>query len=237
MVAEPPMARIGALIGSPMRAQILTALFDGRAHTAAELAHAVGAPASTVSEHLSLMLHGALLKREKSGRNNYYALASPDIAYALEQLVAHIAHAGPESASASAPRKKIKPIQQARLCYDHIAGRLGVQLADALTEKGAVRLKGRDYEVTAKGAEIFECLGVSVSDARAQRRVFARQCLDWSERRRHIAGALGAALAEAAFQQGWISRAKEKRVLTLSRKGREALQSRLGVSFAPLEEF
>lgn len=225
---EPSMARIGALIGSPARALMLTELFDGRALTATELAGVAGVSPATASEHLGLLLEGKLVKREKSGRHSYYRMVSADIASALEQLVAQTAHLNPHAKPGNKPRP---PIQCARMCYDHIAGHLGVSIADALVRKGALIALDRDYEVTLAGEALFEDLGITSTDLRTSKRLFARQCLDWSERRHHVAGAVGAAIADLAFAKGWIERANERRVLTVTPKGRRDLDKYFQISF------
>lgn len=232
---EPPMARIGALIGSPVRARILTVLFDGRAMTATELANDVGTAAATTSEHLALLLGGGLITREKSGRHHYYSLASAEVAQALESLVATLAPASEGPAVAPSGRARaaqpLKPIQRARFCYDHIAGHLGVAMADGLLERGALSLEGEHYQVTDRGQVLLAEMGVCLETARAKKRIFAKQCLDWSERRHHIAGALGAALAEACLQRCWVQRTSERRVLSLTPQGKRALSSLLGLTF------
>jgi len=225
---EPPMSRVGALIGSPARALILTELFDGRALTATELASVASVSPATASEHLSLLLSGGLLTREKSGRHNYYRLASPEIANALEQLAVQTANIGP---AAKSIRKARTPIQNARMCYDHIAGRLGVSIADALVKKGALIALDTDYELTPKGEALFETWGINPADLKQSKRVFARQCLDWSERRHHVSGTVGAALANLAFNKRWIIRAKERRILVVTPLGQRELKSHLGISY------
>lgn len=200
------MSRVGALIGSPARALILTELFDGRALTATELASVANVSPATASEHLGLLLSGGLVSREKSGRHNYYRLASPEIANALEQLAVQTENIGP---AAKSIRKARTPIQNARMCYDHIAGRLGVSIVDALVKKGALIALDTDYELTPKGEALFETWGINPADLKQSKRVFARQCLDWSERRHHVSGAVGAALANLAFDKGWVARAKD----------------------------
>lgn len=225
---EPSMSRVGALIGSPARALMLTELFDGRALTATELAGVASVSPATASEHLSLLLSGGLVTREKSGRHNYYRLASPEIASALEQLAVQTANITP---AAKTTRTVRKPIQNARMCYDHIAGHLGVSIADALVEKGALVALDTDYELTAKGTALFADLGINPAELKRTKRVFARQCLDWSERRHHVSGAVGAALADLAFDRGWIARAAERRVLIVTPFGQREMKALLGVNF------
>ncbi len=226
MYDEPPMSRIGALIGSPARAFMLTELFDGRALTATELANVAGVSPATASEHLALLLSGGFVVREKSGRHQYYSMASADIANALEQVIAQTANVNLAAQPVKRPRL---PIQNARMCYDHIAGHLGVSIADALVRNGTLIALDSDYELTPKGEELFERLGAAPTVLRKSNRLFARQCLDWSERRHHVAGVVGAAIASLAFEKKWIERAKERRVLTVTPKGKRDLKSIFGI--------
>ncbi len=228
MYDEPSMSRVGALIGSPARALMLTELFDGRALTATELAGIANVSPATASEHLSLLLSGGLVTREKSGRHNYYRLASPKIANALEQLAVQTANIDP---AAKITRTVRTPIQNARMCYDHIAGRLGVSIADALVKKDALIALDTDYELTPKGEVLFDGWGISPADLKRSKRVFARQCLDWSERRHHVSGAVGAALANFAFDKGWVTRAKERRVLIVTPLGQREMKTHLGITY------
>ncbi len=222
------MSRIGALIGSPARALMLTELFDGRALTATELSAVAGVTPATASEHLAQLLSGGLVTREKSGRHMYYRLASPEIASALEQLAVHTTQIIP---GRSVSRRVRTPIQNARLCYDHIAGRLGVAIADALVTKGALIILDSDYALTVTGEDLFETLGIDVTALRKSKRIFARQCLDWSERRHHVSGVIGAALADLAFDQGWIIRDSERRVVTVTPKGLREMNKHFGLQF------
>ena len=229
---EPPMSRIGALISSPARARMLTELFDGRALTATELAGIAGVAPATASEHLGILVAGGFVTREKSGRHHYFNLASREIAGALEQLVAQTAHVN----IADRPGNKQRtPMQNARLCYDHIAGQLGVAIADGLVRQGALVPLGSDYELSEKGENLLSGLGISVPKLSKSKRLFARQCLDWSERRHHVAGAVGAAIADLAFEQKWVLRTNERRILSITPKGRSALEKQLGVTFQTLQ--
>ena len=227
MQNEPPMSRIGSLIGSPARALMLGELFDGRALTATELASVAGVSGATASEHLALLLAGGFMTREKSGRHQYYRLASAEIAGALEQLVAQTALVSPTIKT----KKHIHtPMQNARMCYDHIAGRLGVAIADGLVENEMLIVLGNDYELTSKGKVLLGNIGINVNDLSKSKRLFARRCLDWSERRHHVAGAVGAAIADVSFEKGWIERAKERRVLSVTPKGKMQLKALIGIN-------
>jgi DNA-binding transcriptional ArsR family regulator len=229
---EPPMSRIGALISSPARARMLTELFDGRALTATELAGIAGVSAATASEHLGILVAGGFVAREKSGRHHYFNLASREIAGALEQLVAQTAHVNIADRPGNRSRT---PMQNARMCYDHIAGQLGVAIANALVRQGALVPLGGDYELSEKGEKLLGELGIAVPELSKSKRLFARQCLDWSERRHHVAGAVGAAIADLSLEKGWIQRTKERRVLSVTPKGRIALEKQLGVTFETLQ--
>jgi hypothetical protein len=173
------------------------------------------------------LLQGGFVTREKSGRHSYFRLASPQIAHALEQLVVQTAHVNLADRPGKRPRT---PIQQARRCYDHIAGHLGVAIADALVAKGALIPLGNDYELTPQGEALLTSFGADIPTIRHSKRLFARQCLDWSERRHHVAGVVGATIADLAFANGWIERARERRVLLVTSKGQSALRKHLGLT-------
>lgn len=229
MIDGPYFAEVGALIGDPARAAILAALLDGRALSATELSQAAGVTPQTASGHLAKLTEGRLLALEKQGRHRYYRLAGPQVAEALEALSV-LAVEGPPRYRPPGPRDQA--MRQARTCYDHLAGRLGVALTDALVARGALVPFERDYRLTRAGRGVLDGLGIDWQGAQATRRVFARQCLDWSERRHHLGGALGAALADRCFALGWTERGAERRTVTVTAKGRRALRGRLGISLA-----
>ncbi len=226
MDAEPSMASIGALIGSPARSAMLALLFDGRALTATELSHAAGVSAATASEHLGKLVSGGLLLCEKHGRHRYYKLAGDEVAEALEPLIHLVRHK-------PAPIREISPEQKqircARLCYDHIAGALGVSITTAMVDQGYLDVQDRHYEITASGENFFAELGIDLESLRKARRQFAPQCLDWSERKPHVAGALGAAITDMAFELKWIERTKHRRIIKLTDLGREQFKQKLGL--------
>src|SRR5215475_7134364 len=197
------MAEVAALVGDPARANILCALLGGRALTATELAFAAGVSPQTTSGHLGKLHAARLLVLVKQGRRRYYRLAGPP---------------------RFQPKSKLdEQLRYARTCYDHIAGMLGVGLAERLTERGLVILGDEAGEVTAAGAEFLSGLGVDLSGARAKRRIFCRPCVDWTERRAHIGGAVGAALAQRCFELKWIERMRDSRALTVTPAGRRGL--------------
>jgi DNA-binding transcriptional ArsR family regulator len=214
------MAAVGALVGVPARASILAVLFDGRALTATELAYVAGVSPQTTSSHLAKLLDARLIVAEMHGRHRYYRLAGADIAEALEPL-ALIAHKPVPARSRS---RELETLRDARMCYDHLAGRLGVAIATALIQQKQLKSVDRDLRVTRSGAGFFQSkLGIDLDRLRSERRIFARECLDWSERQSHLAGALGAALAATFLNRGWITRAKRGRQIIVSQSGKDAL--------------
>ena len=187
--------------------------------TATELARTANVSPQTASSHLSLMLEGHLLALEKQGRHRYYRLASSEVATAVEALMS-LAPKDKQLLSATN-----EPIYFARGCYDHIAGRLGVALADSFQNKAWLNVKGKDFELTSKGHKGFSAFGLDLEPLKKQRRHFARQCLDWTERRHHIAGALGAALMTEMLERKWLKKDNAARVLHVTRAGYEGLES------------
>ena len=214
------MAEVAALVGDPSRANILCALLDGRALTATELAFAAGVSPQTTSGHLGKLLSARLLLLVKQGRHRYYRLAGSHIGQMLESIM-NVALAGPPRFQ---PKSRLDDqMRHARTCYDHIAGFVGVGLAERLIEREHVILGDEAGEVTAAGADFFAKLGVDLTSAQSQRRVFCRPCLDWTERRPHIGGAVGAALASRCFELKWIERLRDTRALTITPAGRRGL--------------
>ena len=226
---QPSLAEVAALVGNPARANMLTALLDGRALTATELAFAGGVAPQTASGHLAKMTEGRLLTLAKQGRHAYYRLASPMIGRMLESIMA-VAADGP-------PRYQPRwrggdALRNARTCYDHLAGRLGVGLADALAEHEHVALSEDGGIVTAAGENFLGGFGIELHEAGGTRRAFCLPCLDWSERRTHLAGALGAALAIRSFELGWISRIPHTRAVLVTEKGKRGFSETFGVALA-----
>ena len=226
MDVEPSIASLGALIAVPARANILSALFDGQALTASELACAARVTPQTTSSHLAQLVAARLLAVERHGRHRYYRLAGPEIADALEPLTLISPHA---PVPARGRTLEVQQLREARFCYDHLAGRLGVLVTDAMLERKLLIPQGRDFDLSRRGRTFCEELGIEPARVRARRRAFARQCLDWSERRPHLAGALGAAIARAFVDRQWISKAKAGRRVTVTEAGRAALADRVGV--------
>jgi DNA-binding transcriptional ArsR family regulator len=226
MDVEPSIAHLGALIGVPSRANILSALFDGRALTATELAQVSGTTAQTTSSHLAKLVAAALLSVERHGRFRYYKLAGPQVAEALEPLTSISPHRPVVNRKVS---EQDLGLREARFCYDHFAGELGVSLTESMLKKGYLEPSGRDFSLSAKGSEFCGTLGIDQAALYRQRRVFARQCLDWSERKPHVAGALGAAIAETFIGRGWVVREQIGRRLFVTTEGKSALQLLFGI--------
>ncbi|MEV0826071.1 ArsR/SmtB family transcription factor [Nonomuraea rubra] len=210
------IAPVAALIADPTRAAILTALLGGRALAAGELARMAGVSAATASAHLAKLLDGRLVDVVRQGRHRYYRLAGHEIAEVLEVLAGISARPPVRSLRQS---RQARMLEEARTCYDHLAGRAGVGLLDRLRESGFYD----GHDVTEAGERLLSRLGVDVAGARRSRRRFAPECLDWTERRAHLGGALGAAITEVLFERGWYRRGSVPRAVLLTDEGREGL--------------
>jgi DNA-binding transcriptional ArsR family regulator len=237
------VAAVGALVGEPARAAVLIALADGRALAATTLAAEAQVAPSTLSGHLNRLVDGGLIRVERSGRHRYFRLAGPEVAEAVEAL-ARLAPARPVRSLRQATHAE--SIRRARTCYDHLAGRLGVALCDALLRAGIVRAeagpegdadpvlgagRAQRYHLTDAGRERLTSLGVDLGGA--GRRPLIRYCVDWSEQRPHLGGALGAALLDMLIARGWVRRAG-RRVVRVTDEGRQALSEQLQVDAAAL---
>lgn len=221
----PYLAEIAHLMGDPARANMLHALMDGRALTAKELAYIAGVAPQTASGHLARLMQGGLLAVAVQGRHRYYRLAGAEVATALEGLMVL---AGSQPTSRKLPSRVGAELSQARTCYDHFAGRLGIGIHDALVAGGHLTVADGGYGLTRSGVAVFTELGVDPAQATAKsRRAALRPCLDWSERRPHLAGSLAAALACRCFEMGWVLRRKDSRAVILTEEGGAALASRL----------
>ena len=224
--ADPDIASIAAAVGQPTRATMLSALLGGTPLTVTELARAAGVSASTASLHLSRLAKQHLVAAETAGRERHYRLAGPAVAEALEALQRL---ADPPSVRSLAGANAAERLRLARSCYDHLAGRLGVAVTEALIGRGYLR-SGRDaFEPTRSGERWFRSLAVDVEALRGQRRSFAPRCQDWSERRPHLAGALGAGLLQRFLERGYVTRRPGERALRITATGERALRRELGV--------
>lgn len=228
----PRLDEIGRLVGDPSRATMLEALMDGRAWTGRELAHFAHVSPSTASSHLQRLVNGALLTVLAQGRNRYYRIATPYIAHALESLMALAPARAPRHPS---ERRIASDLAAARFCYDHLAGRLGVGLTDALVARGAITFSDAGGALTESGAALFRRLDIELAEERG-RRVVCRPCLDWSERRPHIAGLAGSALGQVALERKWVERKRNSRALTLTPLGANALKELFGIDLVPSSE-
>jgi len=229
MIANVDIAEIAALIGDPARANMLSALMGGQALTATELAYEARVTPQTASAHLAKLTRARLLAVERQGRNRYYRLAGPAVANALESLTILAGDAPPRRRP---PGPKDAAMRAARICYDHLAGGLGVAVTDALVCRGFLTERGDEFVVTPEGREWLEKFEIDVKALRRMRRVFARRCLDWSERRPHLAGALGAAMADQLFDRDWVVRIRDSRGLTVTGAGRRGLRRILGIDLS-----
>lgn len=227
MDAEVSIAAVAALVGDPARARMLTALMDGRARTAKELAYGAGVTPQTASSHLAKLLRASLLAMERQGRHRYFRLATPSVGHAVEALMA----VSPTRARARASEAPLDGLRLARTCYDHLAGRLGVSVTEAMVRRRVLKPSGRDFLLTPAGTRFLGRLGVDVEKTRGERRAFARQCLDWSERRPHLAGSLGAAVARQCLDLRWVRRVGEERTLVLTLQGLRGLRTWFGINW------
>lgn len=223
------LASVAALVGDPTRANILCALLDGRALTAKELAYAARVSPQTTSGHLGKLTAANLIAPLQQGRFRYFRLASPAVAAMLESIM---------NVAAMTPPPRIRParmdttMRTARLCYDHCAGLLGVGLADGLRERGHIELSDDGGVVTLPGTKFLTDFGLDVEALQKHRRVFCKPCLDWSERRPHLAGTVGGALAQRLFGLGWIERVRDTRALRITAAGHGGLRETFGVNLA-----
>jgi DNA-binding transcriptional ArsR family regulator len=220
------LSTVAGLLGEPARTRILTALLTGRAMTAKELAYFARVTAATASSHLSRLVGGQLLVMEKQGRWHYYRLRSAEVARAIEGLMAVAAM----PSNGWPPHHHVDPaLRDARLCYDHMAGRLGVAVCDMLLRRKHVVLVDGGGEVTPSGERVLAGLGVDLPTVRRAKRQYCRGCIDWTERRHHISGAVGAALAEAFLARRLVARVTDSRALSVTPLGHKTLAA-MGVT-------
>jgi len=224
------LAETGALIGDPARANMLVALLDGRALTAGELARAAGITPQTASGHLARLTEAGLLALEKQGRHRYHRLASSDVAQMIEGMMA-VAGALDAQRRPVVVGPRDKALRRARTCYDHLAGEVAVAIADRLSERGHVELSPDGAALTDAGAQFLAGIGIALP-APGRHTVFCRPCLDWSERRPHLAGVVGAALYKGCVAQGWLRPVEGSRAVTVTRAGEAGLVRAFGLSFS-----
>ncbi|GFE50022.1 transcriptional regulator [Roseobacter cerasinus] len=221
MKEGPDIVRIAALIGDPARANMLTALMSGKALTATELAAEAGVTQQTASSHLAKLDAGGLLRMRKQGRHKYVSLASEDVAAVLEGLMGLAAKTG-HLRTRTGPRDA--SLRKARVCYNHLAGDMGIQMFDGLQQRGFLMGQDDDLHLTPDGVAFVTELGVDVDGLRRGKSPLCRECLDWSERRSHLAGSLGRALLAAFEVRGWARRATDSRAVFFSPSGEAAFR-------------
>ena len=226
----PNIARIAALVGEPARADALTALMSDRALTATELAALAGVTKQTMSAHLSKLLDAALVAVEQQGRHRYFRLANEDVAGLLESLMGVAFRTGAVRLISS-PREPA--LRRARICYDHLAGELGVAAYEALLRHRVLEVSPHGLQLTSHGSRWLPRIGIDVDAAAGQRRTFCRPCLDWSERRHHLAGSLGAALLARVRELGWATLDSNSRAIRFTPAGERKFQSVLGTAAPP----
>ena len=219
----PPIA---SLLADPARARILRALMDGTMRPAGELAYAAAISAQSASAHLSKLVRGGLLASQAQGRHRYFRIASAEVSDAIESLASLGVAVRSRSPRSALPSKSV-PIQflRARTCYDHLAGEMAVKVLEAMLKARWLAAEGRDFGITRLGEEKLAALDIDVAAARRPRRVFARACVDLTQRRPHLGGALGAALLDLYAARGWILRARRSRVVSITPKGDEAFRT------------
>ena len=225
MADGPNIVAIAALVGDHARAEIMTALLAGQALTATELADVAGVTKATASAHLAKLVDARLLAVERQGRHRYFRLADRDVAQLLEALMGVASRAG---AVRLRPGPREPALRKARVCYDHLAGDLGVLVFDSLVRQRCLRRDDEAPRLTARGRRFCAAIGIDADALARGRRPLCRACLDWSVRRHHLAGALGAALLERCLAAGWARRARHSRVVVFSAAGERALRQHVG---------
>ncbi|MGG1572220.1 ArsR/SmtB family transcription factor [Fictibacillus sp. NRS-1165] len=225
-MAQSNVAEIASIVSESSRAAMLTVLMDGRFHTASELAFMAGIKPQTASFHLSKMQEAGLIVQEKQGRHRYYGIQNEEVAKVMESF---LFIAPPVKIKSLKQSSQDKAMRYARTCYDHLAGSLGVQLADALLKTGVLREDHENFRVTEKGELFFKELGIPLETVSKKRRSFSYRCLDWSERRHHLAGALGQAVLERLIELGWIQRVPQNRAVKVTEEGKDGLKKTFGI--------
>jgi DNA-binding transcriptional ArsR family regulator len=250
MRGDADIARIGALVADPARARMLMVLGDGRALAASVLADEAGVAASTASAHLAKLVDGGLLTVSQHGRHRYFALAGPQVGSLIETLAGL---APPAAVRSLRQGTRAHAVRTGRTCYDHLAGRLGTGLMGALLGRGLlaggdgtfdpdVARKDRlsapgsdhDYRLTERGRDELSAFGVDFEELAGRPRPLIRYCVDWSEQRHHLAGALGAALATRMLDLGWVSRARRGRAVHVTSTGSRGLAQTFGLAVEPI---
>lgn len=231
METAPDISGIAALLAEPARARMIASLLDGRALPATELAFAANISPQTASNHLSKLLSSQLLRVETQGRHRYYHLSGPEVAQAVEALASLIPHARLKQQTQGPEQQNL---QFVRHCYSHLAGTLAVDIAAKLLERRLLVVhSAKFYRVTRSGMLWFGDLGIDIPALGSKKTGLAKKCLDWTERRYHLAGPLGVALFRQFISQGWISKRRNSRAMRITEKGRVELERRLALVISP----
>ncbi|UNL95192.1 transcriptional regulator [Paenibacillus polymyxa] len=221
MSTQSNVAMIASLVSEPSRAAILTALLDGRFHTASELAHMAGIKPQTASFHLAKMTEAQVITVEKQGRHRYYGIQDPEVAQMMESL---LSIAPPVPIKSFKQASENEAIRLARTCYDHVAGHLGVQIMSFFMQKGILSEDQDGLHITQQGEIFFADFQINLKNTRQKRRSFSHKCLDWSERRHHLAGALGSALLDRLFELHWVEHLPTTRAIRITAEGKRGFK-------------
>ena len=224
---EKQFKQMASLIGDPVRATIMWNLMDGKALTATELALMSDTSPQNISMHLTKLVEGGLLSVENQGRHRYYKYSRKEIAYAIEALTTLLS---PSTTKENFNNENFQAIKYCRTCYDHLAGKIGVAITDKLLKQRIIVTDKQGFELTNKGKKWFADLGIDIDELQLQRRSFLRPCLDWSERRHHIAGSLAAALLDKMLSSDWIRRTKNSRAMVITSKGQKVFYEMFTIS-------
>jgi DNA-binding transcriptional ArsR family regulator len=223
---EIQFSNITSLIGDPIRSIVLWTLLDGRAYTATELAICADTSAQNISMHLSKLVQADLLTVESQGRHRYYRFSRQEVAYAIEALANLISHKN-EVKETTIDTSDIK---YCRTCYDHLAGKVGVLITEKLISQNIIELQNKTYTLTSKGNKFFKDFGIDMNELKNKRRIFAKPCLDWSERKYHISGSLSAAFLDKMLHADWLRRKKNSRAVIITSKGQSEIYKKFKVS-------
>jgi len=215
------VAQVVSLLGEASRASILTSLMDGRFHTATELAYMAGIKPQTASFHLSKLVEGNLVKADKQGRHRYFQLANTEVAALLESL---LAISPPPEIRSLKQSNQLKLLQDARTCYDHLAGKLGVGLTESMVSAGYLEKEEKEFRVTLSGNQFLADFGVDLDVLKKKRRSFSHACIDWSERHHHLGGSLGNGLMVRLLELGWITQAPAIRAVNITEAGKKGFK-------------
>lgn len=227
MSINPNVADVVSLLSETSRATILTCLMDGRFHTASELAFMASITPQTASFHLSKLVEGNLVIAEKHGRHRYFQLANEEVAHILESF---LTISPPPEVRSLKQSRQMKLLKEARTCYDHLAGKLGVNITESLLNTGYLEKGEREFIVTPKGEQFFTDFGIDLRELKRKRRSFSHACLDWSERHHHLAGALGNGLLTQFLQLGWIEQVPSIRAIKVTEKGKAGFQQEFHIN-------